>query len=327
MRLLYFLLIIGLLTGCQSKKKQAEIIEMSKPSWLKNRPVSESYFYGIGITPKVGGSQYYTDRAKDKALADLAQQINTRVKSETSFIKTENNQGVYEYIQSRINATSNEFLEGYEFVDNWEDESNMYAFYQLSKSEFYTLKEERKNKAIELAWLKISQSNEQENSYNYVEAIELYGSAIDALSGFLNEETSKLIDGEKIDLYETSRNGILEIVKLLSIKCSEIELIGQKESSINSDAYLSANLLDKKVSGLPIKFTYSGGYIINETIESDSNGKVPIPTLKYNKKDTELLTVEVDFVNLARKVSKNLLVRQLIENQKKQSCLIDIRFK
>ncbi len=217
-RILFFSLLTVLLSvGCQSKKKQAELLELSKPEWLKSRPLSSIYFYGIGVVPKIGGAQYYETKVKEKALADLAQQISTRVKSETSFYKMEDNTGVYEYIQSRINATSNEFLEGYEYVDNWEDESHTYAFYRLSKQTFYALKAERKQKAIELAWLKLNQGHEKEQQNKLTEAIELYASGIDALSGYLNEEVTKELNGEKTDLFINSKNGILSIVEQLTI--------------------------------------------------------------------------------------------------------------
>nr|WP_319401934.1 LPP20 family lipoprotein [uncultured Carboxylicivirga sp.] len=327
-KIIYLFTLILLISACQSKKKQAELLELSKPEWLKSRPVSSNYFYGIGIAPKLGGSEYYTKKAKEKALADLAQQINTRVKSETNFTKTEDNSGVYEYIQSRINATSNEFLEGYKFVDSWEDKDNTYAFYQLSKTDFYSLKTERKNKAIELAWLKIQQALEQDKNNNMTEAIQLYASAIDALSGFLDQETSKIVNDEKIDLFETSKTGIIKLIEQLNIQCSTNNIDGKAGNTIpNGTASILVSLNHIPTTNIPVKFTYSGGYIINDKVVSDVNGKVKTPLLNYNKKTTEQLDAEIDFVNLARKTSKNLLVRQLIENQKRQSCLITIRFK
>nr|WP_321453004.1 LPP20 family lipoprotein [uncultured Carboxylicivirga sp.] len=327
-KIIYLFTLILLISACQSKKKQAELLELSKPEWLKSRPVSSNYFYGIGIAPKLGGSEYYTKKAKEKALADLAQQINTRVKSETNFTKTEDNSGVYEYIQSRINATSNEFLEGYKFVDSWEDEDNTYAFYQLSKSEFYSLKTERKNKAIELAWLKIQQAKQHEINNSTLEAIQLYASGIDALSGFLDQETSKIVNDEKIDLFETSKTDIIKLIEQLNIQCSSNNIDGKAGNTIpNGTASILVSLNNIPTANIPVKFTYSGGYIINDKVVSDGNGEVKTPLLNYNKKTTEQLNAEIDFVNLARKTSKNLLVRQLIENQKRQSCLITIRFK
>ncbi|MBS2100607.1 LPP20 family lipoprotein [Carboxylicivirga linearis] len=327
-RVAYIILILTLITSCQSKKKQAELLEMSKPTWLKSRPVSNNYFYGIGISSKVGGEQYYQNRSKEKALADLAQQISTRIKSETNLIKTEDNKGVYEYIQSRINATSNEFLEGYEFVDSWEDLSTYYTFYQLSKQDFYTLKAERKNKAIEFAWLKINQAQEQKAQMNLIQSLQLYASAIDALSGYLNEETSKTVNDEKIDLFETSRSSILNIIKQLNVSCSKKEIIGKTGTTIPSDkATIEVLWSNRKAEGIPVKFIYSAGYIINEIQVTDAKGNVSTPALNFNQKEKEQLVAEIDFVSLGRKVSKNLLVRQLIEKQKKQSCLTDIYFR
>lgn len=302
-------------------------MEMSKPEWLKSRPVSSLYFYGIGITPKLGGAQFYEEKAKERALADLAKQINTRVKSETSFYKMEDNKGVYEYIQSRINATSNEFLEGYEFVDKWEDDNNSYAYYRLSKQEFYALKEKRKQKALELAWLKINQAQEKENRNKIREAIELYASGIDALSGHLDEEVSKEVNGQKIDLFVFSKEQILNMLKQLEINCESRLLTGKTRSDYpQGSSKVLVRFKNISIDGIPVQFIYSGGYIINDKKITDINGEVLTPALAYNNKPAEQLIAEIDYINLSRLVSKNLFVRQLIEKQKKQNCIIEVNF-
>lgn len=325
--LLFSLITLLLITACQSKKKQAELLEMSKPEWLKSRPVSSSWFYGIGIVPKIGGSAYYEKKVKEKALADLAQQISTKVKSDTRFYKMEDNKGVYEYIQSRINATSNEFLEGYEFVDDWEDESNVYAFYRLSKQTFYTLKAERKTKAMELAWLKLNQAGGQEQQNKVIEALELYATGIDALSGYLNEEVVNEENGEKTDLFVACKDGIQKLLKQLSIRCTKKELTGHTGTTITQGAaHICIKNGSRNAEGLPVKFSYSGGYVVNDKARTDASGEAATPALKYNNKSVEQLKAEIDFVSLSRLVSKNLFVRQMIGKQNKQECLIQVNF-
>ncbi len=325
---LIIVLVILSASACQSKKKQAEILELSKPSWLKERPVSSTYYYGIGVTSKVGSAVFYEEKAKERALADIAKQIHTQIKSETSFYKMEDNKGAHEYIQSRIKATSNAFLEGYEFIDKWQDDRNVYAFYQLSKQEYAIRKAARKEKAIELATLKLNQAKEQRSKNQVLLALELYAASIDAVSGYLNEEVSITNNGRKTDLFVESKNGIVEIIKLLDISTNKKEIINSDESSVpEGQAKISIHYNSLPTSDIPVVFNYTGGYIVNDKGQSNEAGQLPSPRLPYNNKTSESLTASIDYTNLSRLVSKNLFVRQLIKQQNTNTCRIAVKFK
>lgn len=323
----YILIIMVILSACQSKKKQAEILELSKPTWLKERPKSNDYYYGIGITPKMGYAAHYEEKAKERALSDLSKQINTQIKSETSFYKMEDNSGVHEYIQSRIKATSSEFLEGYEYIDKWEDLNYMYAFYRLSKAEFYKRKKIRKKEALELALLKLNQAKEHEANASVMTALELYSSSIDALSGYLNEEASIIVNDKKIDLFTESKNGLVELIHALKLSCSHTNY----ESSSNQ--YFEKGLFTYKtfyknvpVSKIPITFKFSGAYLTSNNDLSDEFGNCQSPSFNMNGKNQTLVT-SIDLVSIARQSTKNLFVRQLIKKSPANSCTITITVK
>ncbi len=310
------IILILLLAGCASKKKQAQILEASKPLWLKERPTHPSYFSGIGITSKVGSPILYEEKAKERALVDLASQINTRINTETTLRRFEDVTGVHEYLSSRIKATSTEFLEGYEYLDKWEDNDYYYVFLRLSKQEFFTRKAERKEQAIKNALLKYSQAIEQENTKAYFEAMRLYASCLDLLSGYVNEETSTLINDEKIDLVENSKIRLTRLVRNLSISASQhtIEASDRqriKEGTITFKVQAGNNSI---ASNIPVRFSYTGGYLVNELGKSDKSGLVPSPLLSITDSE-EKLSVKVDLIQLGRQITRNLFVRKIIEKE------------
>jgi len=318
---LFILLSFSLfLSSCSSKKKQAELLELSKPIWLKERPNHPNYWYGIGITPKVGAPMFYEEKAKERALSDLSKQISTQISSESNFYKVEDTNGIREYIQSRIKATSSEFLEGYEYLDKWQDDKNYYAYYRLSKQEFYARKAKRKADAISNATLKYQQAQEKEAMDEQVAAIELYAACMDVLSGYMNEEAAAIIAGDKTDLIAESKDHIVKIIQAFTIKVDDDQIVTISGQTIK-EGHIRFSIFDSEsngISNVPVRFHYSGGYLMNELAKSSDTGNVPSPAFKKsNIKTEELLIAEIDLINLGRQVTKNLYVRKIIEKQKK----------
>ncbi len=327
MRLLSILsLIVLLLAGaCSSKKKQAELLEQTKPTWLKERPVSTSFFYGIGTTPKVGGEVYYKEKAKEKALSDLAKQISTTIKSEQNLYRMEDNKGVYEYFQSRVKATSNEFLEGYQYVDQWEDLSNYYTFYRLSKSEFYALKAKRKEDAMKLAYLKYKQAQEAQQQKDIILALEQYAAAIDAISGYLNEEASIETETGKIDLYEVNKDALSDLVNSFKLNADTPSIEVTPNSSVKGgQLQLALTCGGYPVKNIPVRFNYSGGFLVNDKMKSDEDGIILTPAFDFGSQAKETLKANVDLKELSRQVTRNLIVRQLITHQSQAAMSITV---
>jgi hypothetical protein len=288
-----------------TKKKQAELLEVTMPEWVRQRPVSSLYYYGIGIIPKVGAPMLYEDKAKERALADISSQINATIKSETFLYQVEDRNGVMEYLQNRIKSTSSEYLEGYEYVEKWEDLSNMYVFYRLSKQKHQEVKARRKRDAFKAASEKYILGIQLSDQGKHVEAIENF------LSGYLNESTSTLVEGKDTDLVAESKKQMNEIIHSVMI------------IPIKSRSDMSANkfiLLDKQkrtISNFPVKYKYTGGYLTMDRSKSNEKGETLMPELpKSNGNTSHTFTVEIDLVNLARQVTRNLYVRKLIEKQK-----------
>ncbi|TRX60400.1 LPP20 family lipoprotein [Carboxylicivirga sp. M1479] len=319
------LLLIFVVGACSSKKKEAELLELSKPEWLKNRPVSSEYFYGIGTTAKVGGAVYYQEQAKEKALSDMAKQINTKIKSEQSLYRMEDNSGVYEYMQSRIKATSDEFLEGYEYIDKWEDLNYYYTYYRLSKSHFYALKAKRKEKALTLSYGHYTEAINARQQGKFMLAIEEYAASIDAISGYLNEACNYTHQNSSIDLFVASRDGLSDLIKSINISFKSEQIQPTKEGNAGEGLAILQLLCDKKAAAnLPVTFNYSGGFLVNNKFKSDSKGTIPTPALQLSNNTNETLKAQIDLKTLGRLATKNLIVRQHIEKQKPASAVISV---
>ena len=315
MRCLSVLLTLVLLAGCSGQKKQAELLEQTKPYWLKEHPVSPDYFYGIGITPKIGAPALYEEKAKERALLDISRQIETTINSEAMFIKIEDKQGVHEYLQNRIRTTSAVHLEGYEYVEKWEDLSNVYAFYQLSRAKYKEVKARRKAEAFKLASEKYLAGLQLLKDASHVSAIEHFALAVDALSGYMNESTTTDVQGSSIDLVSESTKQMSSVVQGFAIASNS-------RSLLPSNFFRIMDEQGRCVVNCPVDIKYSGGYLVNDKVKSNDKGIVAMPELPENNNSSNTLKVRIDLVALGRQVTKNLYVRKIIENQKSASLVL-----
>ncbi len=304
-----------ILMSCSSTKKQAELLEQTKPIWVKERPVDKNYYHGIGIVSKVGAPMLYEEKAKDRALADISSQINSTVKSEAVLYQVEDKNGVRDYLQNRIKSVSEGYLEGYEYIDKWEDLSNTYVYYRLSKQKYKELKAARKTNALNVGKEKYLAAKVLLEAGDVIPAIEHFASCIDVLSGYVNELTVVSIGNEQVDLVSRSSIEIAQIIENTSLA---------RDNDLKK-CYVVYNTQNRPVVNMPVKLQYSGGYLVNDRMKSDDNGVVFFPEIKNETGESvQQLSIKIDLVYLGRQVTRNLYVRKIIENQKAAELTVDV---
>ncbi len=318
MRSYIFIFVSVLFVACSTTKKQAELLEQSKPYWLKERPVDNLYYHGIGIVPKVGAPMLYEDKAKERSLADISSQISSTIKSEAILYQVEDKNGVRDFLQNRIKSVSESFLEGYEYVDKWEDLSNTYVYYRLSKQVYNELKAKRKADALEVAKEKYLAAIELKINGDIVPSLENFAASIDVLSGYMNELTVVNIDGKQVDLVSVSSVMITQILEDISVRRNKNRFVSDCNDCIR--IYYGKGM---PVKNLPAKLEYTGGYLVNDRLKSDDKGFLSIPFLDKSGEPQKLL-VKIDLVSLGRLVTKNLYVRKIIENQKAAEIIVEV---
>ena len=120
--------------------------DVPKPAWVSARPSGDFDYIGIGTCPKARAD--FQESAKKSALNDLASEISVRVEGNSLLSTLDEKTRFSETFTSNINTSTNEQLEGYEQVDTWQNATEFWVYYRLSKSEHARIKAERKAKAI-----------------------------------------------------------------------------------------------------------------------------------------------------------------------------------
>ena len=323
--LVYALIALSFL-GCASTSSKKTVT--GRPAWMDNRPVNGNYFYGIGSALKKGSADRYRNEAREKALSEIAGLINSKISSDMVLYKVEDRFGVREMLQNRVKSQSNEFLEGYEFVDAYEDEIRYYSFYRLSKQVFEEAKQQRKKIAADGAWLKYQQAVNHLHARNYLMAYSFFVQAIEGIKDYLQEGVIiNTPQGYSVDLGNGSLTYLDEIISGLRIKSNFNSLSITGEAPEEDLVFTITDKNNDPVANMPVKFVYTGAYLLTDTGKTNENGEIRSPEYKAPAQSSRKnLTASIDLKALARMATFDIDIRRMLEKWNRPSVSVMIEF-
>jgi hypothetical protein len=136
------------LFSCNSPKEVANSMD-GIPEWVKEYPVSETHYTGIGIADRSTHPLDYIKIAQQNALQNLMSQIKVTISSQSVFLQMERENGYEEDFKSNIEVKAKEILEGYELVSTYTQSNEYWVYYQLSKQKYHETRNARIQEAIE----------------------------------------------------------------------------------------------------------------------------------------------------------------------------------
>ena len=172
------------LVACSGGKEVSKSVVVY-PNWISNRPISNDFYIGIAKALKTNTN--YQALAKQNALADLSSEISVKLSSESIFHQIDKGETYREEYQTLIQVESKKELEGYTIVASWENEMEYWAYYQLSKAEWKSIRAQRKQKALEQAYSYYSLALKNAKENQVIPSINNAIKALDVLKMYLNE--------------------------------------------------------------------------------------------------------------------------------------------
>ena len=196
MRKIFCYSLIIILFACGSNKK-VNNIEDTTPDWVKNYPVTESYYTGIGIANKSKNPVNYIQVAQQNALQNLASQIKVNIATQSVFLQMEREYGFEEEFKSDIKIKAEEHLEGYELKGTHQQGDEYWIYYSLSKRKYTELRQARMEEAMEQAKTLLTFTTQQHSpKERYIHFVK----ALEVLKPFLSEPLACQIDGRNVFL-------------------------------------------------------------------------------------------------------------------------------
>lgn len=317
-------LVVLFLSSCAAKKQAAEF--EAQPLWMKQKPVEYGYYIGVGSAKKVGTIQQYQEAAKKDALADLAEEISINVSSTSVLHTIETEKGLSETFDQKIQITTDDYLEGFEPVDFYENENAYWVYYRISQATYREKKAEKKQQALQAATTKYQAGKKEEDQHHAHEAITFYLQGLQAIANYLNEETQTEINGFSIDVGNELYSSLVGVVANLKIEAETKEITVKRgmmpAQSLNFTTYFN----QEKEGGLPVSFAYSGGYLQKDRDISDGNGTVELqPGVIKSKSGKEQITAMINLEEIAQKAVENLFIRGLLSKRKTEPAVVAIK--
>src|SRR6056297_2578774 len=322
-----YLVILFLFLGACAAKKQAVELE-SLPEWVKHKPIIPGYYTGIASVKKVGTTAQYTSQARRQALADLAESVSSTVSSTSVLHAIETKYGFSETFNQRIKISTDDYLEGFEPVDSYENEDSYWVYYKIDKRTYHEMKEKKKKEAIATALAKYQSGVELEQSNKAKEAISFYLQGLQALKQYLNEENPVTYNNQNTDIGNELFESVYRILNNLKIESKQSSVTVKRRENFNEKLKFIVTFKGQPVQGIPVSFTYTGGYLKKDQKDSDDNGIVQLePEPIYSKNEKEQITAAIDLKDLAQQSVDDLFIRGLIQKHYIKPAIVDIIIK
>jgi hypothetical protein len=303
------------MVSCSGSKKVQGPPPIPQPEWAKNRPTSQTYYYGIGIARKTFDVNQYQQAARQNALSDMAGEISISISSNSVIHAFESNLSFREDFTSTIRAQTQQDLEGYELVDTWEDAENYWVFYKLSKSHYNQLKEQKRNNAVVRSLDFFTSGIDACDAGNIRLALVQLVKALEPIKPYFSEPLPVDFRGSQIFLGN-------EIFKEISATLSGLEIIPLNgEVSVKTGQGLSSSSLQFQarfraignISELPLIVSYSEKPIRNNRKRTEKNGiaSFEIDVVRSNKSH-ETLTATIDIDEILIEGTTDAMIRRMI---------------
>jgi len=196
MRKIFYYSLLSLIFACGSTKQINQIDDYT-PNWVKNYPISDDYYIGIGIANKTNNPEKYIQIAQQNALQNLVSQIKVNISTQSVFLQMEREYGFEEEFKSNIKIKAEEHLEGYQLQGTHQKGDEYWVYYSLSKKKYTEVRQARMEEAMEQAKNLLTFTSDKNSlKQRYIHFVK----ALDVLKPFLSEPLECNLDGKKVFL-------------------------------------------------------------------------------------------------------------------------------
>ncbi|MDA0931458.1 MAG: LPP20 family lipoprotein [Bacteroidetes bacterium] len=252
-RILLFVLLIGFIGGCTSKKAATDLgSQMNQPTipdWFLQKPISDAYYYGIGSELIAGNPELAFENARKKALRDIATEIETKLESNSILSRFGNSDQVRDVYLSEIRTRTSVQIEGHELVKSKESGQRLYVLYRLDRAAYWASIQEKKQAALSKANQFLEQAKSQSLQGQFKSSIVQALLGLKVLEPYADQSTLFSKGNESIDLAAEFASFLLQQLSGMALLPASSKII---LNPLGSDAQRSAFIHVKDGQGLPI---------------------------------------------------------------------------
>jgi len=261
---LYILLL--LLSACSVGKKQ--------PEWTLQQPFDNGYYSAVVKIPKKAPN--YKELARNEAIREISTQISVQIDSDIALTETEANGILSSELISSIRSSSNNKIRDLQLVGTYETKNDYWAYYRLSKSEYYAW---RKNQCEQATAQALNLLNEFDLSQtNLTSGISALLKGLELIVDYTDMDLTTSYRNKQINLYNELFFRLNHLTEKVKINYAEKEIdLTAKQRERKSIAVFVNYQQEIPVNNFPVCFNFlSGkGEIVAEGL-TDENGKAEL---------------------------------------------------
>ncbi len=322
-----------LLFSCGGSKQVAEnqsdstTVENTKPSWMMQRPVNSSYYVGIGSASKISEPLNYQQVAKKNALNDLSSEIRVIIEGESFLNTIDRNYNFEEEFRSNISTRVLEDIQDFEIVDAYENGSDYWVYYRLSKSEHARIKKEKKDKALNSAFDFYTKGQDAIELNNFAVGFDLYLRSLLEMKDYWNEVNLHPSPSGDIYLDNEIYSSLRTLGSELKIEVESNPILLESSNSFAKEVQVTVTRNGSPVNGVHLSYQYDKGkYSRPAGLITDDQGKIIIPVKEVNLKSSSIyLAIWIDLNDQVSKDLDKSLITPLVSGIKTQELNIPIR--
>jgi len=246
-------------------------------------------------------------------LADLAGEVSVQISSTSVYQTIENKYGQIESFDQRIETTVDDYLEGFEPVEFYENAGSYWVYFRISKATYMEMKELKKKEALSVALTKYNAGHQEATSARPKEALAFYLQGLQSIKPYLKEETTISTNETRIDIGNQLFSAMDQILSVLTITTESSEIKVKRGKPFDPALRFKVLMNEKSVQGIPVEFTYTGGYLKNDRQTSDLNGLVILqPEVINSRNRQEQITASINIKEIASKAVEDTFIRGLM---------------
>jgi len=278
----FWVISISLLFGaCSGGKKVVEVPipqppAEQRPAWVTARPVDMEFYVGVGTASKSRPGAM--DAAKESALNDLASEISVTVEGNSLLYTLESKDQFNETFTGTIKTSTNESIEGFERVGTWENASEYWVYFRLSKATHARLKAAKRADAVNIAMDYRARSQQSITAGALREAIDQGLRALIALKAYWGENDLVEINGQQVPIVNALYADLQKLtsgvrIQVLPERCS-LSYANRFKRELLITATYTGNIGTRTLVQTPLFITYAGtGGKVTELKSTDVDGK------------------------------------------------------
>ncbi len=278
----------------------------NEPSWVAKRPVSKDFYIGIASASKKDYPDKYRQIAKDEALHDLASEIQVNISGEFIHEVAEQGGMLDDELRSLVKSKTQANLEGYDLVENWENKSQYWVYYRLSKKKYQDNKNSRKKEVTDLGRDFFIKAKKSEDKKDITSAVRYYIQALGALDEFIGEPLQIEYNGQKLYLQNSLFSSIQNNLSNIKLKALSPMVKAKKGLALSKPLEVKVLYVEGQkefpVANLPLNFFFVRGKgQLLSNVTSDRKGIAACTVSEITSDDkNQIINVKLDMAELTK---------------------------